>query len=250
MSNSRYCVTKKRDRFGNRIGFVKCGNLATATKILEAVKGKKLLGVKLDLLLAHKDKSKTDSHRTEEKLEDFGKETKSKIPASKNEDGKEKKQQVPNASTNDQVTIDTLSKDCFKFSKIGFTLYPMSGVILNQILEEMKIRGVEVKEVTCWKFIFSFPSQEKCNAFDWNMLKDWVNKVRNPCREDLMIKRQAIVEVRGLPFNSWTESSLRTVIRNIGLWGWWINRPDTIHKLEAPKICVYTDNMENFNETW
>lgn len=161
------------------------------------MKTKKLLGVNLDILLTNKDKNKDTNHREEEKLEDSENELKNSIPVSRKEDNKEKKQQVPPVPSNNQVNLDSLNKECFQFSKIGYTLYPVRGIILNQILEEMKIREVVVKEVNCWQFLFTFPSQEKCDVFDWKLLKDWVSKIRNPCKEDLMIKRQAIIEVRG-----------------------------------------------------
>lgn len=52
--------------------------------------------------------------------------------------------------------------------------------------------------------------------------------MRNPNEEDLIIQRQEVIEVRGLPLNLWSEENLKAITKEKGLWGWWINRSDTM----------------------
>lgn len=66
-------------------------------------------------------------------------------------------------------------------------------------------------------------------------MKDWIETVREPSEEDLIVKRKVYVEVRGLPITSWSEDNLKKVCKNLGTWDWWINRPDMVHRLENPK---------------
>lgn len=73
------------------------------------------------------------------------------------------------------------------------------------------------------------------------MLKDWVEEVRHPSEEDLVIKRKVVVKLRGLPLNAWTETNIKEVVKDLGVWGWWVNRPNTSYKFENPRICLYTE---------
>lgn len=51
-----------------------------------------------------------------------------------------------------------------------------------------------------------------------------------------------------MSINSWSEDNLWAITKDFGIWGWWANRPDTIHKLENPKLCIFTDSLDNLNE--
>lgn len=99
-----------------------------------------------------------------------------------------------------------------------------------------------VKELSFWKFLFTFPSPKERDAFDWNILKDWVEEIRLPGQEDLVIKKKVVVELRGLPLNVWSGNNIKEVVKDLGVWGWWVNRPDTSHKYENSRICLYTGN--------
>lgn len=77
----------------------------------------------------------------------------------------------------------------------------MKGDIFLDDVKWLKIENVLVKEISYWKFLLIFSSPEECNIFDWILLKDWIGNIRNPCEEDLVIKRKNIVEVRGLPLH-------------------------------------------------
>lgn len=107
-------------------------------------------------------------------------------------------------------------------------------------MRELKISNVVVKELSCWKFLFTFPSIKEMDAFDWKVLKYWVEGIRVPSEEDLVIKRKVVVELRGLPLNVWSKKNIKEVVKDLGVWGWWVDRPDTSHKYENPRICLYT----------
>lgn len=49
------------------------------------------------------------------------------------------------------------------------------------------------------------------------MLKDWVEEVRHPSEEDLVIKRKVVVKLRGLPLNAWIETNIKDVVKDLGV---------------------------------
>lgn len=108
-----------------------------------------------------------------------------------------------------KVILEYQNEDWFLKSKIGFSVFSMDGAILTQIMKELRISNVLVKEISCWKFLFTFASLKERDSFGWKVLKDWIECVRNPSEEDLIIKSKITVEVRELPVNAWTETNLK-----------------------------------------
>lgn len=90
---------------------------------------------------------------------------------------------------------------CFDNSLMCFSPFPMKGEILLEILLSLNMGIIQVKEFSCWKFLIKFKTKEECKKFEWNRVRDWVKEVRNPTEEDLVIQRQEVIEVRGLPLN-------------------------------------------------
>lgn len=62
-----------------------------------------------------------------------------------------------------------------------------------------------------------------------------------------MIRRKLILEIRGFPYNGWTEGSSKTTVKDIRSWGWWVNRADIVRMLERPKVCIYADCLERIS---
>lgn len=48
----------------------------------------------------------------------------------------------------------------FGNSLIGFSRYPVTGVILKEVLKELGFDDIQVKEILCWKFSLYFPEEE------------------------------------------------------------------------------------------
>lgn len=82
-------------------------------------------------------------------------------------------------------------------SKIGFSTFPLDGNIQVHIMKELGLNNIVVKELRCWKFMFTLSSLRECDLFDWKKLKDWIVCVRKPCEEDLLIKRKSCGRSKG-----------------------------------------------------
>lgn len=68
-------------------------------------------------------------------------------------------------SGENKVILEPQSEDCFFNSMIGFSIFPMEGEILFQVIEELGISNVSVKELSCWKFLLTFSSLEEKRFF-------------------------------------------------------------------------------------
>lgn len=79
------------------------------------------------------------------------------------------------------------------------------------------------------------------------MVKDWLGKVKRPDSEDRLLKRKLAVEIRGIPLNCWSEDNFQLLIKDIGTWSWWNNKPITSSSLENPKIAIYSSSLEGIN---
>ncbi|KAK1365258.1 hypothetical protein POM88_040819 [Heracleum sosnowskyi] len=141
-----------------------------------------------------------------------------------------------------------LNKKLVKFEKsglIGFSWFPMTGVILQEVLIEEGFSNISVKEISCWKFLLNFKDDKDKSLFDRSRVKHWLHDIRSIEEEDRRIRRKVAVEVRGIPFIAWTESTLMDITKNLGDWGWWINEAEENKVLENPKVCIYSDELLN-----
>ncbi|KAK1400745.1 hypothetical protein POM88_000350 [Heracleum sosnowskyi] len=126
---------------------------------------------------------------------------------------------------------------------IGFSWFPMTGIILQEVLIEEGFSNILVKEISCWKFLLSFKDSNDKGLFDKSRVKHWLHDIRSFEEEDRRIRRKVVVEVRGIPFIAWSESTLMEITKHIGDWGWWINEAEENKVLENPKVCIYSDEL-------
>lgn len=164
-------LPKKREKY-NRIGFVKVQNLAAAHSIVNLLKGKELMGSKLDLKVMQDRNKKTFSSSD-------GKEAGSRLGEKENPSriywrnkhkeslSNERKEASPKLDIDkNNVTLEPQLEDCFSNSLIGFSIFPIEGELLTQIMKELKVINVVVKEISCWKFLFTFVSAKDKDDFD------------------------------------------------------------------------------------
>lgn len=241
---------RKRDVKGNRIGFVKVASDKEAKIIMEQVSNKKFLGAKIDVkLVLNRVKSGINPKENGS--------SKIKVKPGEAKAGSLKlKSSVkaysptePKEGVENSITLSSNYNNYFVNSYICFSLFPMNGQILHEIFEEMNIVGIRIKEITCWKFLLTFPTVEEKKSFDTHSVSDWVNNFREPHYEDVFIKRKVVLEVRGLPLHACSEENLKLIVSKSGEWGWWINATDTMRRLETPRICCYTNSLDKIERS-
>lgn len=113
---------------------------------------------------------------------------------------------------------------------------------------ELGYKDIIVKEVSCFTFILSFKTKTQRDNFKLSNISDWVIHPRNMEAEDFRIKRKALVEVRGLPCNAWSEDNLKKITKIWGVWGWWENNPLYHSSLENPKVWIYTEKLDKIQD--
>lgn len=142
-------LPKKRDRSNNRIGFVKTKKEEIARKVVKGLRSREFLGVKtISQSGGRESKKETIDWR---KAFEGNKRNKSRkdTTASQHIDKKEEVEQIKLNSSTQHVLLEPHNGVCFLNSKICFTLFPMDGDILAQVMEELNIENVLVKEITC-----------------------------------------------------------------------------------------------------
>lgn len=258
-------LPRKRDKWNNRIGFVKVQSEKEALRAIELMKDIKLGGVKMDIMLARKfqkkgvespkrEGAKPGDRPPESKTIRVPKETSVKMSSEDNHRLESLKQRKESGRTEEgspvpkRISVQENSLINTENCLVGFSAFPLRGEILQEVLIELGMAYIEVKEISCWKFLLRFASEEKLKDWNGDGIKDWICLTRNLSEEDLIPKRRALIEIRGLPLHYWSEENLEKITQEYGLWGWWRNRPDAQMKIETPLIWIYSGCLEKIEE--
>lgn len=218
-------LPRKRDKLNNMIGFIKTATEEIAKMIIERLRNKPLKNSHPDLRIA---KDRNLNHRRSQSRvnprfgkqngdgvenlkkvntsEDNGfkndrvlKEKDWEIKSDKVGKDSEKSSLNDNHDLEEHLELIPLNKGYFENCFIGFTCYPMQGDILKEVIDCNNLGISEIKELSCWKYLLVFSSKEKLDVFNWSLVKDWLTRTRAPDSEDLLIKRKAVIEIRGGP---------------------------------------------------
>ncbi|KAK1358405.1 hypothetical protein POM88_051661 [Heracleum sosnowskyi] len=147
------------------------------------------------------------------------------------------------------LEINTGIQDILLRSKIGFTYFKMNKVTLSDAMKEMGFHEkISITELSSWKFLVSFASQRDMNTFDFELLSSWFMKWEGVEANSFIVQRKVLMECRGLPFVAWSESNLKSLSKDIGLWEVWVNEKSLLTRLENPIICLYTDRLDMIEE--
>ncbi|KAL1811947.1 hypothetical protein ACET3Z_022012 [Daucus carota] len=261
-------LPRRRDKNNRRFGFVKVPDARTLESLMNTLKFEAFYSQPLHMSLAksrngvHKDRVQFRRHSQAENPHIMRQELKTvsvaqplnKEPADKKDSNKgmreedkvEEKANFAEAPLCLDISneIETIASK----SMICFSEYPLNGDILQDILMELGFGDILVKEINCYKFILSFQTKKQRDIFDFSILKDWIIHPRPMEEEDYRIKRKALVEIRGLPCNSWTEDNLKKIVKDQGSWGWWENNPMYCNSLENPRVWMYLGSLEKVSE--
>lgn len=260
-------LPKKRDKNNRRIGFVKVHKEGDVGKIMKQLQYEVFYSQPLKMNVA-KNKQKihsealppqsakgpTKTHmdkdiiNSQEVKVGAGEYQNNKDDKSEHLKGK-KKEKIEKENTK-PVILET-SKEIESIalrSTICFSQFPLKGDILQDIIDELGYKDIIVKEVSCYKFILSFKTKKIMDNFQFDNLVDWVHLPRRMEEEDFRIKRKILVEIRGLPCNTWTEDNLQKILKDLGSWGWWENNPMYHSSLENPRIWMYSESLGKVRE--
>ncbi|KAK1370281.1 hypothetical protein POM88_036373 [Heracleum sosnowskyi] len=212
-------LPRKRDRFDNRIGFIKTDDVISAEKIIKNLKSTPFLGSLLDYQYIGENKKSREGVKNKGK-EDMYDEDKSAKKTLRNENSNLRKEGVL------KKKLENLEKE---------------------VLIEEGFSNILVKEISCWKFLLKFKDDKDKILFDKSRIKHWLHGIRNIEEEDHRIKRKMVVEARRKSYIAWTEDTLMDITKNLGDWGWWINEVEENKIMENPKVCIYFAELFNIS---
>lgn len=276
-------LPRKRDKFQNRIGFVKVESEQEAFNILENLQGRPLLGNIIHLSIARKPKEaykKQDNGMRQKQEEKAIKEIKVWVEKGEKEKGEKGKDlRIPtgpsdkprkqNNSSKREKKMETKEKfkkgkseddnskffemetnkeaeDILNRSIIGYSYSMSTGDFLQVAIDDLKL-GLEIKvaELSSWKFLLTFSSEEGKNSFNFDNLSNWFSRWEDIQVNSFCIKRNAFIECRGVPFKVWSRSNFINLTSDLGEWEEWINEKSVALRVENPVLCIYTENLEH-----
>lgn len=262
-------LPRRRDRYGNRIGFVVTTNFTEGEKIIKALNGKLVKNTHLYLSWAKERKSttnvgespsmfrKTNSSNlnrdgsTEiaplKKLDEpyfVSSENLASPPLSELEEGIKGSnlEEIPLSSNEEMVQVTQTSL----FVK---TVKPETVGNVEMIIEGLGVHGGKVRGLTGNSFLVYFESKDYFQQIDREFLEIGFAEIRNVRIEDLIPTRRAWVEVRGLPLLGWTEENFKKLFDEWGQIQHYCKTVDEEKFYQTPKVLIETHCLENFDVT-
>lgn len=241
-------LPRKRDRYGNRVGFLKTMNSEEAIKVVKKLNGYSFGKGHLYLALAKDqpkkvqfaNKAKEGKVRSEEprhhspescKNSDLPvggesvKETKSGIELKVNEDIASELKCCMCLVTAKHETVDTVEK----------------------IVEGLGFRDATIKGISSKKFLAYFDDIRDLSELDTDFLSIGFMEVREVTNADLIPSRKVWIELRGLPILGWTEENYNDLVKE---WGDIIHFGKTMDSesfYTVPKVMIETQVLETID---
>ncbi|KAL1804897.1 hypothetical protein ACET3Z_027965 [Daucus carota] len=276
-------LPKKRDRFGNRIGFIQVDAENEGTKLISSFNGvctgskilylswardpktaafKKIVKVpveKKDNVHSNTQpppkKPIHQSTSTSTSPPTYGNH-KSASPSSPSKSNKWEFQARPepasvkvpplNQSINDLCLDVTIVKE-LENSLFSHTVKPETVQTVEMIMEGLGAHGAIVKGISSTRFIASFAFKDALEKIDVEFLKIGFAEIKKADMEDLIPSRRAWVEIRGLPMVGWKQENFINILKEFGEVLQYCKILDDVEFYHTPKMLIETFQMENIN---
>ncbi|KAL1802583.1 hypothetical protein ACET3Z_031230 [Daucus carota] len=272
-------LPKRRDKFGNRIGFIVAKNGGEATKIISKLNGHCMGKSTLYLALAknpNKSSPQVSHHRVSQPIAPH---TRPKECASLNasncgnnhrKDSQDKNPESASIRPNERITEDVYpSKTDFANTTSGSTILPHDAALqeeleccvllvtakketvsnVEMIVAGLGFREVIIRGLSSFKFMAYFTDVACLEELDLDFLHVGFMEVSKIREEDLVVPRQAWVEIRGLPLHRWTEANYSLLMKP---WGDIIHFGRTLDEDDfyvTPKLLIETAQLGNIEAT-
>ncbi|KAK1354347.1 hypothetical protein POM88_047603 [Heracleum sosnowskyi] len=210
----------ERDKFKNRIGFVKTSSWKEAKELVEKSRNKLFLGERMSKSLTKstddtfKDKPRSvigDDLKQDPVLKNGKVFNFQSVGSNENQFKCKVKTNTPSHEMLN-IEINAELQDILHRSKIGFTYFKMNEVTISDVIKEMGFHEqISITELSSWKFLVSFASQRDMNSFDFELLSSWFLKWEGVEANNFIVQRKAFMECRGLLFVAWSESNLKSI---------------------------------------
>ncbi|WOG85096.1 hypothetical protein DCAR_0104283 [Daucus carota subsp. sativus] len=245
-------LPRKRDRFGNRIGFVIAHSVSEAEKIIRSLKGSKIGSSELYVAHAKKFSSASSSRKATSRGSTF--------PAQSPKKGLDKpnphvvdsncaKSKLPpyvvppiRLEANEDLKSELDNCLCL------ITAKPETVESVEFIVEGLGFRDAVIRGMSSTKFLAYFDSLALISEEDLDFLSIGFMEVRKVKDTDLIPPRKVWLEFRGLPIIGWTEQNFAQLVKN---WGPVISFGQILDKVDCyclPKLLIETDCLSTIEE--
>ncbi|WOH11193.1 hypothetical protein DCAR_0830673 [Daucus carota subsp. sativus] len=271
-------LPQKRDKYGNRYGFLIMENDEAVQTIVKKLNAAATQFGKLYLYRA-KDRSVTtsvsklkpsaQSHskkglKSPAKGSSFTKQDENKqnspkfchqeinsnaIPVTKVHIHSEQVYSEELPEVNSEVFINP-SDDMLKVTNSSIFIRTAKNETLDtvqMIVEGLGAHNAQIRGITGTTFIAFFANKLDFDSLDREFLQIGFTEVREVRMEDLMPSRKTWVEVRGLPIMGWTESNFKDLIRDCGNVLQYSKIYDEEGFYQHPKFLIETGYLEEIN---
>ena len=234
-------LPKKKDKNGNRYGFIIMENEEEVSSIISKLSGKFFGSARLRLAKA-KDRFVNPSvaspkrHKQSTPLESTPALAKKQVPTfsdftiydtSKPHDTPEDaRAEVPKTDNEQPTDEDSGSEVLIEPSEEMLKIISQSLLLctirnetvqnVTMIAEGLGARNVQIRGISGTSFIAFFANTDDLRGIDKEFLKIGFADVREPTVDDFLPTRKAWVEIRGLPIVGWTEENLVNLLKNHG----------------------------------
>lgn len=257
-------LPRRKDRFGNKFGFVIASNFQEAEKIIGVLNGRRCGNSKFHLAFAKGSRTVRSPKAVGTKSatsERSGNRKNTRSPSSTYGEKPSKKFPKPEAQKEGETLIHRTDKREVVFLDLHDQLQvELNNCVLLTTVKtettanvEMIVHGLGFKDAVIRglsnkKFLAYFPHITSLDDIDLDFLEIGFMEVSRATSEDLIPPRQAWIEIKGLPIQGWTEDNYRKLIQP---WGEIIHFGRTIDEdgfYVTHKLLIETMHKENICE--
>ena len=216
-------LPRKRDRFGNRIGFAITHSESEAEGIIRSLQGSKIGSNKLYLALAKNSRSVSPTKKGGSRPPKIEEVVRLESPVKEEQFRGEAKPKSISSNGHTPVRSTVLSlemnvdlKDELKDCLCLITAKPETVNTVEFIVAGLGFRDAIIRGVSTTKFLAFFDSLALFDKEDIDFLNIGFMEVRKVQDADLVPPRKVWLELRGLPITGWTEDNLVKLVKK---WG-------------------------------
>lgn len=184
-------LPKRRDEKGNKFGFIRIKGFSEADEQVKRLKLVKFLGRNMNLIMlgdkkvgygksgnsVNRDKEKKFSFEKSngKRIKQKGVDNEKRVAFGGEGNGRKAAYSGEKREYNFKAVPDKDFGNKLWKSLIGFFRNQMSGIILKEVLKELGIVDILVREISCWNFVLQFRDDDYLKKFNKEQVKFWLH---------------------------------------------------------------------------
>ncbi|KAL1825991.1 hypothetical protein ACET3Z_012769 [Daucus carota] len=240
-------LPRKRDKFGNRFGFLLASDEKQADNIISALNGK-LIGSRKLYLAKAKGAQKPPSQPPKSASSTRA----PKVHITPPESPKSVSHSLPRDLPSPPASVELLPDEDFihimENSLFLRTVKHETTDTVGMIAEGLGAVNALIRGLSGDRFIAYFPHYMDLHDTDREFLKIGFAEVRDLHLDDLLPSRKTWVEVRGLPIVGWKEDNFKNILSSFGTILQFGKTRDEEDFYQTPKFLLETQRVSEINE--